>query len=165
VPCVALFLVALAACLPSSQGAGADAGSSASNAADAGDAGNLGTNCYVSHGVTLCLGLISCPKVIVDQDKFPNCGFRIRGEIADLQCDCQGEELCPIGTPTSCSQAAQMLEAQSALTVCSQGLEGRCSPLVQGASSTSSSGGSNGCDKACAADCGNDFNCRKTCGC
>jgi hypothetical protein len=155
--------MALAACVPTGQG-GADGGTTAATTVDAGDAGNLGTNCYLSHGVTLCLGLLSCPKVIVDQDKFPNCGFRFRGEIADLQCDCQGEELCPIGTPTSCAQAAQMLEAQSSLTVCSQGLEGRCASLIEQSSSSSSSSG-NGCDKACAADCGNDFNCRKTCGC
>jgi len=90
-------------------------------------AGPQGIDCATDPytGTILCSGVSSCPGLLVDHDVYPDCGFRIRGTSFDLQCPCYGG-LCPIGSPSTCQDAAALLDAQSEYTVCAQYNEGRC---------------------------------------
>ena len=78
-------------------------------------------------GVTLCVGISSCPSVTVDQDLYPGCGFRIHDGtgVLDLECACYGQ-ICPIGIASTCDQAVALMQDQSQYTVCMQINEGRC---------------------------------------
>jgi uncharacterized membrane protein YgcG len=127
--------------------------------------GVTGVNCArdTSLGITLCQTTTQCPNVIIDQSVYPGCGWRIVGNIADLQCDCNGL-LCPIGTPTTCGQAVDLISNQSQGTVCQGVSEGRCTQPGS-AGGGSSGGGSSTCDKTCAADCGGNASCLQLCGC
>jgi hypothetical protein len=138
-------------------GGGDDAGSSASPdaATGAGCTGNLGGN------VSLCTYISVCPSIGVDHDQFPNCGFHIRGDVIDLECVCNGTSLCPMGAPTSCTQAAQLLKSQTELIVCQQVADDRCTSLV----SASADAGTNPCNTECAGQCGGDPSCIQGCGC
>ena len=130
---------------------------------DAGDAGPavVGTACGNAGPTQLCRATNLCPKVVVDSDRFPNCGFRIRGTVVDIQCVCNGESLCPLGTPSTCDQAAKLLASQSEIGTCMQVMDGRCTPL--GATKTPT--GTPDCDTICAASCNGEPTCRKSCGC
>jgi hypothetical protein len=111
--------------------------------------------------VTLCEGVTACPGVYVTQGAFPNCGFRLHGASAlDLECLCNGEYLCPMGAPTSCAAAQQVLYQQvSSLIVCEAVDEGSCPDIIVDASSSSS------CDRACESQCQSDPGCVSLCGC
>ena len=110
-----------------------DAGASDGSTSDASADGQVtsstpqgidcGTDPYT--GVVLCSGISSCPNVYVDYDLYPECGYRVRGAVLDLECACYGK-LCPIGVTSSCSEAANLLASQSQYTVCAQINEGRC---------------------------------------
>lgn len=147
-------------CADVSHGAG-DAAADA-HASDGGDAGPaiLGAACGSAGTTQLCRVTSLCPKVVVDGNRFPNCGFRIRGTVVDLQCVCNGESLCPMGTPSTCQQAAELLASQSELATCTQVMEGRCTSLGPAKTPKASD-----CDRICAADCGTDALCRQSCGC
>ena len=136
-----------------------DAGVGASSDAGA-DAGIEGADCIPLGGATLCTATSMCPELVVDHDLFPNCGFRIRGGAVDIQCACD-DALCPLGTPTTCAEAAQLLESQSELSVCAQAADGRCTAVKASSASTQSTT----CDPSCRAECGNDPTCLKLCGC
>jgi hypothetical protein len=114
-------------------------------------------------GVTLCEQLNACPGVAVDQGTFPDCGFRLRGAgPIDLECLCNGTALCPLGAPTSCATAAQLLAQQgSALTVCQQLDQGGCLALGGADAGAPSSL----CDRACESQCQSDPGCVSLCGC
>jgi len=107
-----------------------DSGSSSSGD-DGGDGAATveGINCGTDPdtGVVLCLGISTCPGLVVDQDLFPGCGFRVHNaaDVFDLQCACFGQ-ICPIGIATTCDQAAALMVDQSQYTVCMQVNEGRC---------------------------------------
>ena len=124
----------------------------------------VGAGCVTTAqaGITLCSAISICPSLVVDQDVFPDCGFRIQGQTLDLECDCSGA-VCPIGVPVTCTQAAQLLQQQqSATNVCTQVSEGRC---TQGAAPAPSGTGTSTCDTACRDGCGGDPSCWKACGC
>ena len=110
---------------------GGDSGSSSSDASDATVAPEAaaGIECGVDPdtGVTLCVGIASCPSVPVDQDLFPGCGYRIHADptVLDLECSCYGQ-ICPIGIASTCDQATALMQDQSQYTVCMQVNEGRC---------------------------------------
>lgn len=140
-----------------------DAGATSSEDAGAvADAGIVGGDCIALGGATLCTATSMCPNVLVDHDVYPHCGFRIRGSVVDIQCLCD-DMLCPLGSPSTCSNASEMLEAQSESTVCAQVNEGRCAAATTTGGSSSS--GSSTCDKSCAAECANDPSCLNLCGC
>jgi len=148
-------------------GSGSSGGATGSTTSgSSGGGATTGTGCATDpqSGVTLCEQIANCPGVDVDPGAFPSCGFRLHASsIYDLECAC-GDQLCPIGTPTSCATALQLLnQNQSSLEVCQQAGSGTCLPLDGdgGATSTSSSS----CDKACEAQCGGDPNCIQLCGC
>ena len=76
-------------------------------------------------GAILCSGVSTCPGLLIDHDVYPDCGFRIHGTAFDLQCACYGG-LCPVGSPSTCTDAKALLDAQTEYLVCSQYNEGRC---------------------------------------
>lgn len=150
----------------SSSGATSDAG-----AVEGGTLGECGTD--PATGVVLCLQTSACPNMTLDTSAFPECGFHQGGASAfDLECLCNGDALCPIGVPTSCDSAAQLLMQQgSALQVCQQVSTGGCVSLTVDAGSSSSSGSSSGSGEpttacqTCVAGCGGTPACYQSCGC
>jgi hypothetical protein len=127
------------------------------------DASPTGSQCTEdpAEGITLCETIDLCPGLGVDPSVFANCGFRVGGPVAiDLECLC-GTSLCPIGVPTSCSGAAQLLAAQTALTVCEQVSEGRCIQFR----STDSGSAASSCSSQCQTDCAGVPDCLLSCGC
>jgi hypothetical protein len=121
----------------------------------------MGTNCGVdpNSGITLCLGISSCPGARVDPEQFPDCGYRIAGSTLDLECLC-GDSLCPMGSAASCLDAKALLVEQSAQAVCAGVGEGRCQlvqPMPRSSSST--------CDRDCRAQCSGVPGCVTLCGC
>lgn len=157
-------VVPLAACLQLSTGqqTGADSGPLVDAAKQ--DAGPTGTGCIedAPSRVELCAALDVCPGVAFDRDALPDCGFRLNsGGVFDLECLCNGNELCPVGVASSCDQAKRLLSSQSATLVCRQVAEGRCVSLV----TPDAGGGASICDKQCAGQCGGDPSCIQGCGC
>lgn len=160
-----VLLVSLSSCLQ--VGKGSDAGSSADDDHAGGSgpgpsaASATGTSCGVdpSTGVTLCLGLSSCPSVRVDPDQFPDCGYRVAGKAIDLECLC-GDSLCPMGSAASCLDAKALLAEQSAQSVCAGVAAGRCQVVQQTPHSSSAT-----CDRDCRAQCSGVPGCVTLCGC
>jgi hypothetical protein len=113
----------------SSQTGPADSGTDSTADATTVATGITGVSCGVDPdtGVTLCLGISSCPSVSVDPDLYPGCGFRIHDGtgVLDLECACYGQ-ICPIGIASTCDQATALMLDQSQYTVCIQIDEGRC---------------------------------------
>jgi hypothetical protein len=153
-------------------GTDAGGGGSSSSGRSGGDAGSgssgskgatSGTNCTTDpqSQITLCEQIANCPGVEVDPGAYPGCGFRLNAaSLYDLECAC-GDSLCPIGVPTSCADAQQLLDQeQSSILVCQQTSEGTCLPLP-----TSGSGTQSSCDKQCESECAGDPNCIQMCGC
>jgi len=161
--CLSIALALLIGCAAAKPGDGADGGASAASSADGGTAvpQAKGADCITepSTGAQLCTMISVCPKIVVDHDVFPNCGFRIRGNALDIECACNGY-LCPLGTPSTCDQAVKVLSLQTELQVCQQIHEGRC---VAGTPTPSPASGT--CDKACAAECAGNPGCYRLCGC
>jgi hypothetical protein len=132
-----------------------------------------GCNVQTSGGVTLCTAISLCPSLSIDPATFSGCGFRIRGDVLDLECECSGF-LCPIGAPTTCAEAATLLSQQNADSVCSQEGQGTCiqeapaattTTSADGGTTTSTMGTSSGCDQTCESECVSDPNCIQACGC
>lgn len=171
-----LSALSLVACVNMDTGTGSDAGSTSSSA-DGGVTQGTGTNCGTdpTTGVTLCDGLSSCPGLSVSQSAFPECGFRMGGASAfDLECLCPGNYLCPVGAPTSCSDAQQLLSQEmSSVQVCAQMGTGGCLPVGASGGSGSGSGSSSGSSttglsaacQACVSSCGGTPACYQSCGC
>lgn len=169
-----LASVSLGGCLQIGTGAGD--GGTASSGTDAGavisqeagaDAGGTGCGTDQTTGITLCTGTNACPGLAVDQGAYGSCGFRPGGSSPyDLECLCAGGALCPIGAPTSCATAQQLLQQeQSALVVCQQVSTGGClSPSGSGGSGSSSGGLSAAC-QTCVDNCGGTPACYMSCGC
>jgi hypothetical protein len=163
-----LTAASLPGCLQIDTGAGSDSGpgltsTEAGAIAAAGDAAG-GTGCGVdpTGSVTLCVTINACPALGVDPTAYANCGFRVGGAAPiDIECVC-GTWLCPVGVARSCSDAAQLLAAQNALTVCEQANEGRC--IALGATSDAG-GGSGTCTADCRSQCAGVPDCLVACGC
>jgi len=133
-----------------------------------------GEGCTVqtSSGTFLCTAISLCPSIAIDPGTFNGCGFRIRGDVIDLECECMGY-LCPIGAPATCAQAATLLTQENSGSVCSQTTSGTCIQEAQavtstgdaGTTTTTSPGTSPGCDTTCESECVSDPNCIQACGC
>jgi hypothetical protein len=165
----------LAGCIQTGLGTGtggagqAATDASADSAPDAaGATGPTGSACLEDPqtGIVLCQQISLCPGVVVDPGSYPNCGFRLNAASPlDLECLCE-ESLCPIGVPTSCASAEQLLAAQSALVVCLQENEGTCVSLVgAGAGGSGSGGAAASACASCAQQCGGTPACFQACGC
>jgi hypothetical protein len=167
-PLLALGVVQLLApaCVIPDISTNADAGSSSAASSSNEDAGasgagsTKGASCtQVSSTISLCLYISSCPNLILNPKVFPSCGFRIHGDAIDPECLC-GNYICPIGAPTSCSEAAADYSGDVTYdSVCEQSVEGRCTALGTGGSSTSSA-----CE-TCVQNCDNVPSCVEACGC
>lgn len=145
---------------PSNSDSEPSGGGASANAGKAGAPSVSGVQCGLdpSFGVSLCLGISSCPSVRVDPDQLPDCGFRIAGATIDLQCLC-GDSLCPVGLAATCSDARALLVEQSAQGVCAGVAEGRCRTL-QARPNTMST-----CDTECRTQCSGVPGCLSLCGC
>jgi hypothetical protein len=177
-PSVAVLLASFVACVDVSTGTGAGKGGTADSGTapnpasnpDGGPAGVQGTGCTTNPdlGIPLCTSTTSCPSIVIDERTFPNCGWRILNGNADLQCDCNGL-MCPIGTPTTCAQAATILQGQTEQTICAQLSDGRCIQPTAATSTGTGTGSGGGtpssCDQNCAADCSGNPTCLTMCGC
>ena len=167
---VALVALAATGCLELSTDSGDAATSATSNGttttSTGGDgAASVGANCgFDSTGtVELCEEINLCPNLGVDPTVYANCGFRVGvATPIDLECVC-GDSLCPIGVANSCSDATQLLSAQSALTVCDQVDEGRC--ILLWASSDAGTSGAGTCTSDCQSECAGVPDCLVACGC
>ncbi|HEY4104103.1 MAG TPA: hypothetical protein VGM44_09435 [Polyangiaceae bacterium] len=165
--CVLAFLP-LAACLqigmPGDSSSGSASGGSAGASADAGVTAT-GTSCGTDpgSGITLCLGSSACPAVLVDPDQLPGCGYRISGNVIDLECLCD-DSLCPVGSAASCADAKALLQDQTSQGVCAQVADGKCTTVSQTPASAGSNTASN-CDKDCRDECSGDPGCLTLCGC
>jgi hypothetical protein len=151
------------ACVIPDISTGADAGSSAaaSSSEDAGASGSSttkGASCtQVSSTISLCLYISSCPNLILNPQVFPSCGFRIHGDAIDPECLC-GNYICPIGSPTSCSEAAADSSGDVNYdSVCEQSVDGHCTAL--------GTGGSSSACETCVQNCDNVPSCVEACGC
>ena len=154
----------LGGCLDITQNGGGGSGQTTGATApvDAGAAAIKGAGCGIVGTSIMCRATSYCPTIVMDDAKFPNCAFRIRGNVVDIQCVCGGEMLCPMGTPTTCAETTSMLAQQTEAQVCVQISEGRCTPIAgDGGVRT----GPSDCDRVCAETCGSDPYCRRTCGC
>jgi hypothetical protein len=159
-----LFAATVSGCAAAS-GGGADAGPDGRvSAGDAGDAGQTGSGCG-RDGVTqaiLCTASSACPRVVVDPDAFPNCGYRIRGPAIELACACDGF-ICAMGTASTCDDAARLLATQTEMGTCNQVLEGRCEG--NGRPAGTGGGVSSLCDRDCLRMCGTNADCKALCNC
>jgi hypothetical protein len=155
----------LASCLQISTdtGDGTSGGTGGATSGASAPGGGTGVDCVTdpATGVVLCAELSTCPGLSVDPSAFAGCGFRTGGAAIDLECLCSGS-LCPIGVPTTCAQAAQLLTGQTVLQVCQQVAEGLCVPVE-----TPDAGASvaPGCDRTCQSQCGAAADCLQICGC
>jgi hypothetical protein len=148
-----------------------------------GDSGTLsatasGTNCGTdpTTNVTLCTGISSCPTVVVDENVFPECGFDLTGTGVYLVCLCSGY-LCPIGQgqPTTCAEAAALLQASNEGTACGEASNGQCALVSSGTGTTGTTGSTgttttdagsgSGCDETCESMCAGEPDCIQLCGC
>jgi hypothetical protein len=167
--CLSLF-----ACLQVSTGNGTT-GSASGTSADGGAAEEGGSGlseCGTdpATGVTLCLQSSACPGMTIDNGAFPECGFHQGGaSLLDIECLCNGNELCPVGVPTSCGAVQQLLtQEQSALQVCQQVSQqgaGGCISLQDAGGGSSTTGGLSSECQACISGCGGTPACFQSCGC
>lgn len=164
--------LALTACLQVSTGTGTGTTGSAASAGDGGAVEEGGTGlseCGTdpATGVTLCLQSSQCPGLTIDNSAFPSCGFRQGGaSLLDLECLCNGSELCPIGAPSNCATVQQLLtQEQSALQVCEAVSTGGCVSVQGDAGGGSSTSGLSSECQICVSGCGGTPACYQSCGC
>jgi hypothetical protein len=178
VTCIVLALAAPLVCLACVQvGTGTDTGSTgtgttsdggtASSSDATSGAGLTGCGADPQTGVVLCLGSNACPNLTLSASSFPSCGFHQGGSSdLDLECICNGSELCPIGVPTTCAEAEQLLaQQQSALQVCEQVSTGGCLSLQDAGSSSGGTTTLSSACQTCVAGCGSTPACYQSCGC
>jgi hypothetical protein len=165
-----LPLIALAAApfatqacvIPSISSSSSDAGAAPASSADAGTAAAVqGASCTaVTSSISLCQFISSCPNLALNPQVFPQCGFRIHGTAIDPECLC-GNYLCPIGSPTTCTEAATMASGDTTYdSVCEQSVTGHCLALTASGGSTTSAA----C-QSCITNCDNVPACVDACGC
>jgi hypothetical protein len=115
-------------------------------------------------GVRLCLGTTECADVRLDLDDFPACGFRTTKGSYDLECVCDGRQLCPVGIASSCDELEGLFAHKTLADICNQAGDGVCAEVGK-PGGASSPRGSATCDRGCAAECAGAPPCLPTCGC
>jgi hypothetical protein len=145
-------------------GAAAPAASAAdggTTAATTAPAAATGTSCTQINATTsLCQTISTCPGLTLNAQVFPQCGFRIHGTAIDPECYCQNEYLCPIGSPTTCAEAATESTGDVNYdSVCEESVQqGRCTDLGAGATTSAACA-------SCVQACDNVPACVEACGC
>jgi len=124
---------------------------------------NTGVDCGTDSesGVSLCLGTTECPDVKLDTDAFPACGFQTTSGTYDIECVCNGNELCPVGVATSCTDVTNLFAQKSLADFCNQGA---CKEVGSNPTMKPTTQSPN-CDPSCAADCAGAALCIQACGC
>jgi hypothetical protein len=170
----ALALTSLFACtvgcglIPGLGGDGSG-GSSSSSAGGSTSSIPTGVDCGTdpNTGAVLCLGNTLCTGITVDSSVFPGCGFRITGEVVDIECSCNGY-LCPLGA-TTCADATTKLGSENLGIVCEALSTNGCvqgtAPAASTAAASSSGGSSSTCDTECRDECAGEPTCIQNCGC
>lgn len=145
-------------------GGGGDGGGSSTTTTGTGAATAQGAYCGTDPdtSATLCLGNTLCSGILIDQEAYPRCGFRISGNALDVECSCGGF-LCPLGAAATCDDLETLLANSNEGTVCSQLGGGTCTQGTPMSTSTTSGGGT--CDPVCRSECGGDPTCIQLCGC
>ena len=141
---------------------------SQSSSTDAGASVAPGVSCAAdpTSGVTLCVGTNRCPGVSMDPNALPNCGFKTVVPSYDLECVCNGTELCPIGVASSCAEITTLLSNRTAADVCNQAGTGVCKDLTSGTTTGAAGSTSSTCDTGCRAECAGSAACiAQVCGC
>jgi hypothetical protein len=150
---------------------GGSGGAAATTTTTAGTGAAQGIDCGVDPdtSATLCLGISLCPGLTVDQEVFPQCGFRLAGPVVDVECSCGGY-LCPLGS-TTCADATTLLAQQNEGLVCAELTAGGCvegvpqvTTTTSAAATTSSTSGGT-CTQDCIGDCDGEPVCLQACGC
>jgi hypothetical protein len=138
-------------------------GSGSASGSGGASAGPTGVGCGADpeSGVRLCLGTTECPDVSLDADTFPNCGFRTTSGSYDLECVCNGNELCPVGVAASCDEIGGLFAHKALADFCDR--EG-CKEVAPSGTSKPATRSSS-CDTDCAADCAGAAACVQACGC
>ena len=158
---LALAILASPACIVPTISS-ADAGSTAtSSGQDAGSTATVqGASCTaISASISLCQYISACPTLTLSTQVFPECGFRIHGSAIDPECFCSNEYLCPIGHPTTCTEAAQAASGDTNYdSVCEQSVTGGCTQLASGSSTSAAC-------QSCIQNCDNVPACVDACGC
>ncbi|HEY2513578.1 MAG TPA: hypothetical protein VGI39_22070, partial [Polyangiaceae bacterium] len=163
---VSIAGLGVAGCIVPSISTGAADGGSSSSSSSSDDAGSptavTGTGCAaVTSTVTLCQTISLCPSLTLNAKVFPQCGFRIHDQAIDPECIC-GNQLCPIGAPTTCTEASQLSSGDVNYdSVCQEANVGQCTSLSTG----SSSGGTSTACQMCIANCDNVPTCVDGCPC
>jgi hypothetical protein len=137
--------------------------SSASSSGNGSSAQDTGVGCGADPdtGVNLCLGTTECPKVSLDTDSFPDCGFRTTTGSYDLECVCNGNTLCPVGVASSCAEIGDLFAHKSLADFCNQE---DCKEIAPSTTSKPMTRSPN-CDSSCADDCAGNAVCVQGCGC
>lgn len=117
-----------------------------------------------STGATLCNGTTSCPNILVDAVKFPNCGFRTLKPSFDLECICFGNYLCPVGTVSSCQAVSTLFSATTISEVCN-GVSLNYCKQGTGSVAQGTGGAFSTCDQSCYSSCVGAPACVVACGC
>lgn len=119
--CLEIGLGPTDASTPAASDAGTDADASGIQTAD----------CFQDavSGIVLCRATSLCPTVYVDETLYPDCGFRVIGNSAQLLCLCNGEQLCPGVAAVRCTDYATFLNQNSELSICSRVADGLCSSI------------------------------------
>ena len=108
-------------------------------------------------GVTLCATSPTCPAVAIDPVTFLNCGY-VPGPVLDVECVCNGTQLCPVGAVSTCSGLATYLSQNTWAAVClaATSSSGACRdlPLTSGKGKDAGT-----CDPLCKAQCAGIPNC------
>src|SRR5580658_3185906 len=123
-----------------------------------------GTGCKTdpTTNVTLCAGSSECPSVNVDPNVYPDCGYFFNGGLVYLACLCSNN-LCPIGQPTTCAQAAALLQSSNEGTACAEADNNQCTMLSSGTAADATTIGTtdagSGCDQTCYSACAGEPDC------
>ena len=147
---------------PMGDGSSGD-GTQAQSSASSQKSSETGVGCGKdpTSGVALCVGTTECPKVSLDLDTFPDCGFRTTTGSYDIECVCNGATLCPVGVASSCDDIAALFAHKTLADFCNQSACRDVGPAPGSKPSTRSSS----CDSNCAADCAGAATCVQACGC
>lgn len=143
-------------------------------AADKGDAGatpaaapGKGIQCGKDpvSGVTLCSGTTACPDAVLDSKEFSGCGYRTVVPSFDLECVCNGNELCPIGVAATCDDVATLLGRRTLADICNQAGTGACKEVAASPGGGAGGNAASSCDRICLSECAGSPLCAQSCGC
>jgi hypothetical protein len=120
--------------------------------------------------IRLCAATSLCPDFQLDVASFPGCGFIEASGQVDLECVCNGTQLCPIGT-TCAGILSALKSGRTIADICNQVVNGNCRnlggvPATGQGGAAGAAGASSMCDRGCAATCPpNTPSCVSSCGC